>query len=236
MNCRLDFCLKLFHTQIMIEIAFDENKTSTKKKKSYPLIDVPLLKSADIRAYIDFARQMLEKYKEEQYLIVCENEAFFCIKTLAFAFFIASVLFETKLDCLVLKVKDKTKTYQAYKPLIAASIGIKYALRIADFSPFEIYKELQCLNYLNFDIKEDYANHALIYQTRAEGNKKIMAAHTIFEAILYVTLLKILALAEIDENIELTVYKANEKPYFSKSQLIEAVLTKFSAYQDIFLI
>ncbi len=220
----------------MIEIAFDENKTPTYKSKSYPLIDVPLLKRADIRTYIDFAHQILEKYKEEQYVIVFENEAFFCIKTLAFAFFIASVLYDTKLDCLVLKVNDKTKTYLEYKPLVAASIGIKYALRIADLSPFEIYKELQCLNYLNFDIKEDYVNHALIYQTHAKGDKKIIAAHTIFEAILYVTLLKILALAEINENIELIVYKAKEKESFSKSQLIEAILTKFSAYQDIFLI
>lgn len=208
----------------MIEIAFDENSGSTYNGKKYPVVDVPFLESS-FSAYQDFASKIILKHKKENFLIMKADESKFSCLKLAFALFCASCLYETYLDCVVFKVQNQKAAFEAYKPYIAASIGIRYALRLSTLEPFTVYKELQCLNYLNFSLKENYVDKSLIFtMTAPEAQNLTIETKNIFDALVNVSVLKALSLADIKKNIQLKVYITKAQEDISKKALIDAII------------
>lgn len=212
----------------MIEIAFDENSGSTYNGKTYFVVDVPALKPS-FESHKDFALKVVLKYQNENCLIFKADETKFSCLKLAFALFCASCIHETSLDCAVFKVQNQKAAFEAYKPYIAASIAIRYALRLSTLPPFNLYKELACLNYLNFSLKESYADKSLLF-TMAAPNEHPLELETknIFDALVSVSMLKALSLAGIPKNVRLTVHITNSKEEISKQALIDAITNKLA--------
>jgi len=218
----------------MIEIAFDGNSGLTYKGKPYPILKAENLGHTDIRHYIDFALKILPQYKNTPYLIIKEDAANFCLKKMGLALFIASCLTESDLECVVFKVKDQKAAFESYKPYIAISVGIKYALRLISKAPFTIYKELKCLNYLNFSIKENYQTKSTVYTMSTGCDRSIdIKTHTVFDAILYVSVLKILSLADSKANINIEVFETNRAEKIDQKTMAYAILDKISKYIEI---
>lgn len=215
----------------MIEIAFDENLDNTYKNEVYPVIDVPNLKGSDFKDYLLFAEKIIQKYSSSTYLIIQENEDLYNLNKVAFAFFVASCINETDFICLVCKVQNRKTAYEHYKPYIALSIGLKYALRLA-LEPIDvIYRELRCLNYLSFSVKENYANQTIVYRLQDEEKLATIMAETPVDAIVEVSVLKALSLAEIRKNIELIVPICKQnKEEISPTDIINRFLKKSFLY------
>ena len=212
----------------MIEVAFDENSETSYNGKTYPVVKVPSLVSS-FDAYKDFARKTILKQSQTSRIILKADSAEISVLKLAFAFFIASCLHETSLECAVFKVKNQKEVFEAYKPYIGASVGINYALRVAKLSAFYVYKELKCLNYLNFTLKENYAEKSISYTMSAPDTPRIsIETHNIFDAVVNVAVLKALSLGGITKNIDLKVYITNQDEIIDPSLLIDAVLEKLA--------
>ena len=217
----------------MIEIAFDENTNLTYNGKKYPLIDVPVLESS-LASYKDFALKAMMKHAQTPYLIIKANEANFSFLKLAFAFFIVSCLCETALECVVFKVQNQKDAFEAYKPYVAASIAINYALRLIKLDPFYVYKELKCLNYLNFSLKENYAEKSILYTMTAQSEPILnIETKCIFDAIVNVSILKALSLADTQKNISLKVYQTTAPENISGKTMIDAIINKLSSFLSL---
>ena len=217
----------------MIEIAFDKNINSLFQGQEFPLLDVPELCVKPFDAYIQYAKDVLEHHKQEKYLIVISNEERFSANKLALAFFICSCFDDiNKVDCLVIKNANYNEAFDRYKPYVAISIGIKYALRLIKEPTDAIYKELECLNYLNFSIIRNYVEDSIRYIPRHPINSSV-ETDNVFDAITYSALYKILALAKIDVPFDVNIHitKENENP--DAKMLIKAILQKISSYIEI---
>lgn len=217
----------------MIEIAFDSKKNKKFNGKAYPFADTSGLKKQSFEAYLTFAIEALQRFDKEPYLLIEENAALFSTNRLALAFFAASNLVETNLDCVVFKTENPKEAYAAYKPYIAISVGIKYALRLSTLEPNAVYKELTCLNYLNFSIKENYAQKTIIYKTKTATGANVVETRSVFNALVKVSALKILSLCEIEEDLCCTVHISNEKENIEPLALIQAILKNISPYIKI---
>lgn len=217
----------------MIEIAFDSKKNKKFNGKAYPFLAVPNIKEQSFEGYLAFALDALHQFDKEPYLLTEENAALFSTNKLALAFFVASNLVEAAVDCVVFKTENPKEAYEAYKPYIALSIGIKYALRLSTLEPSTVYKELTCLNYLNFSVKENYAEKTISYETKTATGANVFETHSIFDALVYVSTLKILSLCEFKEDLRCVVHITNQKEIIKPLALVQAILKNVSPYINI---
>lgn len=218
----------------MIEITFDEHLNNSFKGLEPPILTIPDLSGKPFKAYFDYAKEIFRENKESLYLIVFEDKKLFDINKLALAFFICSCLEpENPLECLVVKTLQIQKAIENYKPYIALSIGLKYALFLASESTTNIYKEIKLLTYFNFSIKENYAEETITYQTNGNQELKHIETFSAFDTLIYVSLLKILSLANIEENINLVVHTTKDSEMIDKEKLIEKILEKTKPYINI---
>ena len=224
----LDFRLFFIIMHFMIEIAFDETRFLNYNGKAYPVVKVPILEPS-FAFYKDFALKTILKHSQNSHIILKTDNAGISVLKLAFAFFIASCLHETFLECAVFKVKNQKEVFEAYKPYIGASVGINYALRVAKLSAFYAYKELKCLNYLNFTLKENYAEKSILYTMSAPDTPLInIETHNLFDAIVNIAVLKALSLANIQKNISLKVYVTSADELILPEALINDIIGKLS--------
>lgn len=217
----------------MIEIAFDKNLDASFRSQEYPLLDVPDLHDKKFADYVVYAEDIFRQYKSEKYLIVIADDKKFNFNKLALAFFIASC-FDSKnaAECLVIKTIDYEAAFAGYKPYIAVSIGIKYALRLAAEDVGTIYKELKCLNYLNFSIKEDYIENSIHYVSHS-SNGSSCVADNVFEALVLASSYKILALAEIETPFDVIIHITKEKGTLNTEKMVDEILRNISDFIDI---
>jgi len=217
----------------MIEIAFDEHLDGTFKGKAYPMLNVPDLGKKPFEDYLSYADSVLKQHTSDLYLIVLTDNSRFSTSKLALALFVKSCLYpNNNLECVVFKTTDTRAAFEAYKPYIATSIGIKYAIRLANEDIRTIYKELKCLNYLNFTIFESFLNRTLSFKPN-NPTTKIKETHTAFEALLWVSLFKILSLAEMDMPFVLLVHISTESEKIDSDLLLNSLLKEVSEYIDL---
>lgn len=214
----------------MIEIAFDRHLDELFQGQKYPQLDVPDLLGKPFNAYVQYARDVFEHYRAERYLIVFSDDKRFNTNSLALAFFVVSCLEDKwSIDCLVIKDENYDEAFSSYKPYVAVSIGIKYALRLIKESTDIIYKELKCLDYLGFSIKEDYVENSIHYVPH-NSYKSSVTTNNVHDALIYASLYKILALAKIETPFELVVKITKETENLSTEELVFAILQKVSSY------
>ncbi len=209
----------------MIEIAFDKNLNNTFKDKEYPLLTPPLLKGKDFEQYIHYASSVFQTLQKDKYIIVFEQKKLFEINKLAFAFFVVSCFnSDSNLECLVIKTKDEKEAFNNYKPYVALSIAVKYAIRICQENTQTIYKELETLTYLNFSVHKNFSNKTLIYKTKTDQPLKKIETNSLLESIARVSWLKFLSLNEIEENIELIVNISDKEEKIAQKEITKKIL------------
>ena len=90
----------------------------------------------------------------------------------------------------------------AYKPFVALTIGIKYAVRLYQEDLKNMYKDIASLSYLQLSIKEDYLQNKLIVTLNRGGKVKKIKAKTAEEALTAIGVVKSLALVSAAATIE----------------------------------
>ena len=217
----------------MIEIAFDKHINALFQGQEKPLLDVPDLCNKSFEDYINYAQSVFCNYQSDKHIIVIADKQHFNSNKLALAFFVCSCFNDNSaIECLVIKDVNYEEEFEKYKPYIAVSIGIRYALLIAQKPIDLIYKELRCLNYFDFIIEEDFVKNLIRYipHNHVESKVETDSAH---DAIVYVSLYKILALAKIEKNFEIIVHTTKNEEELNPQKLVSDILQKASKFVDI---
>lgn len=217
----------------MIEIAFDKHIDASFQGRKYPLLDVPDLCNMPFDSYIEYAKTVLNSFTTGQYLIVISDNKRFNTNKLALAFFICSCFNDkNSIECLVIKDLNYNEAFESYKPYVAISVGIKYALRLSQLPVDVVYKELKCLDYLGFSIKENFTENSIHYMPHNDIRSSVIT-NSVFDALLHASLCKILALAEIEIPFEVIVKITKDSEELDTEKLVFAILKKVSEYIDV---
>lgn len=216
----------------MIEIAFDKHLDRFFDGQEYPLLDIPNLLDKSFDFYIEYAKKILASHSSEKYLMFFSDAERFNTNKLALAFFVVSCLdFENSVECLVIKSANYNEEFEGYKPYVAVSIGVKYVLRLIKEPVDVIYKELKCLDYLGFSIKEDYVQNSICY---SQGSfERVVTTNSVHDALVYASLYKILALAKIDIPFKLIVNIIKDNEVLQAENVVSDILHQVSSYIDI---
>jgi hypothetical protein len=106
----------------------------------------------------------------------------------------------------VFKVDDYEKIRNNYKPYVALTIGVKYAITLSKETPKTIYKNISELGYLGITSKHSYANNTMELKLPNGTDCALkMNAKNINETIAGVAVLKALSLAQIKISAELLI-------------------------------
>jgi hypothetical protein len=192
----------------MIEVVLDSHKDNMFLNVERPVYDeIEHFSGATLSDYRQEARKLIAKFSTTPVVIIKENPHF-SVNMLALAVFIESCIIPNEMDCVVFKVENYTTAVEAYKPFVAVTIAIKYALRLCQEEKAAlIYREFMVLSYLRFDIKEDYVNDKITIALSGDAPLQKMTTGTPEEAIAAVSSLKALSLANAKVNIKLEIAK-----------------------------
>lgn len=208
----------------MIEIVFDKNQNDIFLGEERPVYKLEASNIKTWDTYRKQARIILEKYKNDQFIIVRNQGSDTSTNWLAVALFIESCLSDTNLEAVVFKVENHEEAISAYKPFVALTIGLKYILRIYQEDWKTIYKEISCLSYLGLTIDKDYSNNKLIVKLLRRKEPQKMSSSTLDKALEIIGIMKTLALSSLPISIEAELGMKEERQTPDINQIIKNVV------------
>lgn len=185
----------------MIEIIFDRNLDDSFLNEKRPVAVIEQ-HAEDWHGYRKMAKELLETYKNDRIAIIRAIGKKVSINWLAVALFAESCLFQSRTEAFVFKTENYEETVASYKPFVALTIGIKYALRLYHEDFKNMYKDIAGLSYLGLSIKEDYLRNKLIVKLERGGKTVKMQAVTTEETLAVIGTIKSLALASANVSVE----------------------------------
>lgn len=180
---------------MMIEIIFDRNPDDVflNEKRSVFMVEKCI---KNWNGYRKQAKEILTKHKNDRIVIIRSVEKNVSINWLAVALFAESCLMQNETEAVVFKSENYEEAIAAYKPFVALSVGIKYAIRLYHEDLKNMYKDIAGLSYLGLSIKEDFLRNKLIVKFDKAGEVKKMYAATAEEALTVIGIIKSMLLAE----------------------------------------
>lgn len=185
----------------MIEIIFDRNPDDVFLNEKRPVF-VAEKHITNWNEYRKQAKEILAKYKNERIVIIRNAGENVSINWLAVALFAESCFVRSETEAVVFKAENYEKAVAAYKPFVALSIGIKYAVRLYQEDLKNMYKDIAGLSYLGLSIKEDFLRNKLIVKFDKAGEVKKMQASTAEEALTAIGIIKSMLLAGVTLPVE----------------------------------
>lgn len=208
----------------MIEVILDQNQTDVFQNQTRPVYAVREFSGTDLSAYRALAREFAKRFQNAPIVIVRSETAGFSINLFALALFIETYHLDTKLDAVVFQVANTHAATEAYKPYVALTIGLKYAMRLREQSPKMIFKEISLLNYLNLNIRQDYlANKMFISLPGTEPVLKIIANNA-DEALVAIGIIKTLSLTHCNASVDAELSLSDCPVCQSEEDLIQKII------------
>lgn len=186
----------------MIEIIFDCNAANTFLGEERPVFAVKRSNAAGWSEYRRLAREILSAHENDKIVIVRGTGRGVSVNWLAVALFAESCFRQSRTEAVVFKAENYEEALAAYKPFVALTIGIKYAVRLYQEDLKNMYKDIASLSYLQLSIKEDYLQNKLIVALDRGGKVKKIKAKTAEEALTAIGIVKSLALVSAAATIE----------------------------------
>lgn len=216
----------------MIEIAFDENDNNVFLGCERPVVDICNETRSSFADYRLFADEIIKKYKDEQIILVRNKSNSFSSNLFAVALFVSSCLNKTKTECVVFKVENHKKEFQTYKPYVALTIALKYAIRLCNLPITEAYKEISNMSYLGIEIKKDYKSNILNMKLNAENQVSQNICKTFEQTIIEVSSLKAYSLLELKDAFEITIYLNNKQENTNIDTIINQIVQNVLRFVD----
>ena len=191
----------------MLEIAFDKNDNDEFLNQRRQVVEITDIECKTFTDYWKFANQILSKYEKEQIIIIRNSSVSFSSNIFAVALFVSSCLNQTKTECVVFKVEDHKKALQSYKPYVALTIALKYAIRLYNLPVNEAYKEIANMSYLGIDIKINYQDKIISMSLNNKEQGADYIGNDIEQAIISAATLKAFALMQIKSNYTAQIYQ-----------------------------
>lgn len=211
----------------MIDVILDTGKSTHFCNDKNPLIEVNELNSYSIDAYKELAKNIITDYAKENVIVIKINNSDISLNKLALFLFISSIILPNKIEYVVFKVEDIEDAKEKYKPYVALTIGIKYALTLTNETPKNIYKNISELGYLDIKSSRDYIlNSMTLSLSKGKGPVQTIKIDNLQDTITYVAILKALSLSQKDVNIELQIDITEEETPLNNEQLIEKIISE----------
>ena len=215
----------------MIEIVLDGNSNNEFCGKKYPVIELNNLTPKKWNEYKQIASQLIINNSDQYAIIININNSDLSINKLALALFSESIKIKNELEYAVFKVKNLQEARNQYKPYVALTIAIKYALNLANETPKIIYKNISELGYLGIKTQKNYTDNTMTLSLlNASTPPHIINSNAIQNTICAVALLKALSLAEIPINIELNIDLSETPTTIDKDNLVEKIINDVSPW------
>jgi len=215
----------------MIEIVLDGNTDNKFCNKEYPVIEINNQFPDVWNEYKLIADKIIADNSDKYAVIIKINNPKVSLNKLALAIFVTSVKTINRLEYAVFKVSDLMEARTLYKPYIALTIGIKYALTLAEESPKVIYKNISELGYLGIKTKRDYkADIMTLSLPNSFDIPYIINSNTLQDTICGVAVLKSLSLAKIPVNIELNIKLSETAMVIHKDEMLEKIINDISTW------
>lgn len=182
----------------MIETVLDANENNLFCGVEYPIIEIITENPQNWEDYKALASKIITDNSDKSVIMFKIKNKNFSLNKLSLALFTESIKLNSSLNYAVFKVDDFEKARNNYKPYVALTIGVKYAITLSKETPQTIYKNISELGYLGISSKRSYTNNTMEL-TLANGNKPLLNlnAQNINETIAGVAVLKALSLAQI---------------------------------------
>ena len=214
----------------MIEIVLDGNADDKFCGQKYAIVEIDSVTLNNWSEYREAAQQIIRKHAKEQTIIIKLKNTLYLNK-LSLALFFESIKNSNQLQYAVFKVDDLPKVRELYKPYVALTIAIKYALNLVNEEPKTIYKNISGLGYLGIDTQQDFTNNILTLTLPNSGSKPVvMDAKNLRDTVCGVAILKALSLAQIKINIQLNVECSETENLLDKDTVVEQIINNISAW------
>ncbi len=215
----------------MIEIVLDGNADDEFCGQKYSVIEIVSENLNSWTEYKQLAQQIIIDYAKEYAVIIkLENPNTFLNK-LAVALFVESIKTPNQLQYAVFKVKNLEKAREEYKPYVALTIAIKYALNLANENHNTIYKNISELGYLGIETEQDYIGNSIILRLpNSNSTPIIMNSNNLEDTICGVALLKALSLAQVKVSIVLKIVRNETEISSNKDVLVEKIIQNVSPW------
>ena len=182
----------------MLEIVFDENKSSDFLGQSCRLIKIEdsfLSSWQKMRSYV---RDLLKEYAHERVLKFQTKQGNF-LYFLALAFSIESYAEETNLETVVFEVDDSGKAFAEYHPFAALTNALRYMRDLLRMDEKEAYADIKRLGYLGLKIHEDYLKKQIVVQWQEGKCPQYFCANQKNAAFLLIALFKFWAICKDEQ-------------------------------------
>lgn len=213
----------------MLEIAFDKNDNDEFLNQTREVIEINDINCKTFADYWHLADEVLKKYENEQIILVRNNLITFSSNLFAVALFVSSCLNQSKTECVVFKVRDYENALKEYKPYVALTIAIKYAIRLYNQSVVETYKEIANMGYLGIDIKINYIDKiiSMIIDKKEQGTDFV--GKDIQEAIISAATLKAFALMQVNKKYTAQIYQNTQNKTMDIHYIISQIIKNVSS-------
>lgn len=217
----------------MINIVLDGNLNDEFCGKKYPVIEINDFLSDDWSEYQKKAKEIVANNLENYAVIIKVNNTNFSLNKLAMAIFAVAFEDSGKIEYAVFKVENLQEAQEKYKPYVALTIGIKYALVLSKETPKTIYKSISELGYLGIKSKRDYINDTLLLSLpNADVPVELKEPKGLQETIEDVALFKALSLAKKAVNLEMKV-QCDETPVeLNREEMVQKIVEETMPYLE----
>ena len=134
---------------------------------------------------------------------------------------------ETKTECVVFKVKEYEKALNSYKPYVALTIALKYAIRLCNQPINDVYREIENMSYLGINIKRDYIMKLILLTI--EGNKDgyNLKTNSLEEAIIAASTFKAISLKGTNKKHLAKILITNKEEIVNIDKAINIITNNF---------
>ena len=214
----------------MLEIVFDENFENEFLGQTFPLMNMPQLKSEDIADYREIARRLIADNKKQRVIILKPADEGIYMNFYALALTIEAYKEDTCLETVVFKVEDSKKAAQEFRPFAALSNSVRYARDLFKFDERELISDVKRLGYLGLKVSEDYINNTLNLEWDGEQSAIKLCANDKNSMIVLVGVMKCLAInkekraivGRIGEGVDVEAKKIEN--IASEDEIIEKII------------
>ena len=215
----------------MIEIVLDGNTQDDFCGQLYPVILIDAINLSSWGDYKQFAQNVITIYANNQAIIIRLKNPNISLNKLSLALFVESIKVENQLKYAVFKVENLQKSRDEYKPYVALTIAIKYALNLANETPKTIYKNIAELGYLGIKTQQDFvSNHLVLSLENTTSSPLVIKSDRLETTICGVALLKALSLAQTPVNIVLEIAINEQHTHINKDNLVEKIVYDISRW------
>ncbi len=211
-----------------MEIIFDENKGTTFQGNTYPVYSTATITHTNFTQLLQTAHNIIERYQEEEKLIVISPEKNTNTMLLASLLSIIGQDMQKAPRQIVFKVADFRAAMEHYRPYLAFATAATYALRLAQMNTDALYKDIESLSYLGLEIKSDYIHNTITLRLPQDNAKKyVFKAANMENIIILSSFIKMLSLMQISmpTDIDITIIlrrlSDNSWPNMSTNELLK---------------